>query len=49
MISTADDLVVWATALVDGELLDAEMQAQRLASIQPIDPAQPDGAAYGWG
>ena len=25
------------------------MQAQRLASIQPIDPAQPDGPAYGSG
>ena len=49
VISTADDLVVWAKALVDGELLDPEMQAQRLASIQPIDPAQPDGPAYGSG
>lgn len=49
VISTADDLVVWARALVDGELLDPGMQAQRLASIQPIDPAQPDGAAYGSG
>ncbi len=48
-ISTADDLVVWAKALVDGGLLDAEMQAQRLASIQPLDPAQPDGPAYGSG
>ena len=49
VISTADDLVVWARASVDGELLDPEMQAKRLASIQPIDPAQPDGAAYGSG
>jgi len=48
-ISTADDLVVWAKALVDSGLLDAEMQAQRLASIQPLDPAQPDGPAYGSG
>jgi len=30
-------------------LLEPEMQAQRLASIQPIDPAQPDGPAYGSG
>ena len=49
MISTADDLVVWTKALVEGELLDPEMQAWRLASIQPIDPAHPDGAAYGSG
>jgi D-alanyl-D-alanine carboxypeptidase len=49
VISTADDLVVWARALVEGELLDPGTQAQRLASIQPIDPAQPDGPAYGSG
>jgi Beta-lactamase len=49
VISTADDMVVWAKALVDGELLDADMQAQRLASFQPVDPAQPDGKAYGSG
>jgi D-alanyl-D-alanine carboxypeptidase len=49
VISTADDLVVWAKALVEGELLDPEMQTQRLASIQPIDPAHPDGPAYGSG
>ena len=49
VISTADDLVVWAKALVDGGLLDAEMQAQRLAAIKPIDPAQPDGPAHGSG
>ena len=49
VISTADDLVVWAKALVDGGLLDVETQAQRLASIQPVDPAQPDGPAYGSG
>jgi D-alanyl-D-alanine carboxypeptidase len=44
VISTADDLVVWAKALVDGELLDPEMQALRRASIQPVDPAKPDTA-----
>ena len=49
MISTADDVVVWAKAVVDGELLDAEMQARRMASYQPIDPTQPDGLAYGSG
>jgi D-alanyl-D-alanine carboxypeptidase len=49
VISTADDLAVWAEALVDGRLLDTEMQAQRLASLQPLDPAQPEGPAYGSG
>jgi D-alanyl-D-alanine carboxypeptidase len=49
VISTADDLVVWAKALVEGELLEPEMQARRLASIQPIDPDQPGGPAYGSG
>ncbi len=49
VISTADDLVVWTKALVDGALLDPETQAHRLASIQPIDPDQPDGPAYGSG
>lgn len=48
-ISTADDLVGWAEAVVDGELLDAEMHARRMASFQPTDPAVPDGVAYGSG
>lgn len=49
VISTADDLVVWAKAVVDGELLDPDMQTRREASYQPIRPAQPDGTAYGSG
>ena len=48
-ISSADDMVVWAKALVDGKLLNPEMQAHRLASLQPVDPAQPNGTAYGSG
>lgn len=47
-ISTADDLVTWVQALVSGTLLDADLQARRLTSVQPTDPG--DGAAeYGWG
>ena len=49
VISTADDMVVWARAVVDGELLDPEAQARRSSSYQPADPAQPDGVAYGSG
>jgi D-alanyl-D-alanine carboxypeptidase len=49
VISTADDLVVWAEALVDGRLLDAGTQEERLASLQPVDPTHPDGPAYGSG
>ena len=46
VISTADALVGGTRALGEGELLEPEMQARRLASIQPIDPAQPNGPAY---
>jgi len=49
VISTADDLVAWARAVADGELLGADMQAQRDASLQPMDATQPDGVVYGSG
>ena len=48
-ISSANDLVAWVRALVGGGLLDAEMQARRLASVRPIDPNNPNSAGYGWG
>lgn len=48
-ISTANDLVTWVRALVNGELLNADLQAQRLASLSPIDPSNPNSASYGWG
>jgi D-alanyl-D-alanine carboxypeptidase len=48
-ISTASDLIVWVQALVTGELLDADLQAKRLASVLPIDPNNPNSASYGWG
>lgn len=46
-ISTIDDLAIYVEALVDGGLLGEELQAERLASIEPIHPEVPDGAAYG--
>jgi D-alanyl-D-alanine carboxypeptidase len=47
-ISTANDLVKWVRALVRGGVLDADLQARRLASVRPIDPKNPDSAGYGW-
>ncbi|MGO4200330.1 serine hydrolase domain-containing protein [Rhodococcus sp. TAF43] len=47
-ISTANDLVTWVQALVGGKLLDADLQAQRLASVQPTGPDSAS-AQYGWG
>jgi len=47
-ISTANDLVAWVEALVDGKLLNADLQARRLASVLPIDPSNPNTASYGW-
>ena len=47
-ISTANDLVTWVQALVSGKLLNADMQARRLASVRPIDPSNPNSASYGW-
>jgi D-alanyl-D-alanine carboxypeptidase len=48
-ISTANDLVAWVQALVSGKLLNADLQARRLASVSPIDPSDPNTASYGWG
>ncbi len=47
-ISTADDLAVFVGALVDGGLLEAPLQQQRLASVEPPDPANPS-FGYGYG
>lgn len=46
-ISTADGLVRFVRALVGGGLLPPELQAQRLASVRPVDPADPASAGYG--
>lgn len=48
-ISTADDLATWVEALTGDTLLDPGMQAKRMASITPTDPANPAAAGYGWG
>ena len=48
-ISTADELATWVRALVRGGLLGPELQARRLASVRPVNPADPGGVAYGWG
>jgi len=48
-ISTANDLATWVEALVGGRLLDAATQKLRLASVRPIDPANPNSAQYGLG
>jgi D-alanyl-D-alanine carboxypeptidase len=47
-ISTANEVVQWVQALVSGRLLNADLQARRLASVQPINPANPASAQYGW-
>ena len=46
-ISTADDLARYVQGLVGGGLLSEAMQRRRLASIRPVDPANP-GVGYGW-
>ena len=46
-ISTAEDLARYAHALVGGGLLNDAMQKQRLASIRPINPADPKSPGYG--
>ncbi len=48
-ISTVDDVATYVRALVEGDLLDEQMQRVRMDSIQPIDPAAPDVAGYGLG
>ncbi|WP_236573662.1 serine hydrolase domain-containing protein [Nocardia caishijiensis] len=48
-ISTVDDVATYVRALVEGDLLDEQMQRVRMDSVQPIDPAAPDVAGYGLG
>ena len=35
-------------ALVGGKLLNADLQARRLASVLPTDPSDPNSPSYGW-
>ena len=46
-ISTSDDLARYVKALVTGELLDEDMQRERLASVIPVNPDNPASPAYG--
>ena len=48
-ISTADDLAAWMKALVSGKVFNADYHQQWLTSLQPEDPAAPDGQKYGYG
>ena len=47
VISTADDMVTWIDALVDGKVLNPEYQKLWLEKGQLTDPAHPDGIRYG--
>ena len=47
MISTLDDMHIWAPALATGKLLSPAMQAQRLQTRST--PGQPPGQGYGLG
>lgn len=52
VISTPDDLVVWADALVSGTLLDPATQQLRLDSIRSLGPDYPQAEGlyeYGYG
>jgi D-alanyl-D-alanine carboxypeptidase len=46
-ISTVEDLAAYVKPLVAGGLLDAATQKQRLDSLTPINPSEPNSAAYG--
>jgi len=48
-ILTADDLAAWMKALVSGKVFNADYHQQWLTSLQPEDPAAPDGQKYGYG
>ena len=47
--STAADLATWAEAMVSGELLNPEIQRERLASPEPTDPSKAGEAMHGLG
>jgi D-alanyl-D-alanine carboxypeptidase len=48
-ISTAGDIETWIRSLVSGKVFNADYQRQWLDSVQPEDPAKPDGQKYGYG
>ncbi|WP_166487371.1 serine hydrolase domain-containing protein [Geodermatophilus obscurus] len=48
-ISTAPDLADYVEGLVDGCLLSPQLQQERIASVQPVDPDDPASPGYGLG
>lgn len=48
-LSTAVDQAHWIESLVDGRVLNAEMQARWLRELWPQDAAHPEGQLYGYG
>jgi D-alanyl-D-alanine carboxypeptidase len=48
-ISTAPDLADYVEELVDGCLLSPQLQQERIASVQPLDPDDPTSPGYGLG
>ncbi|AFR29682.1 D-alanyl-D-alanine carboxypeptidase [Arthrobacter sp. Rue61a] len=48
-ISTATDLKTLGEALVNGKLLNAELQQKRLETVTPTNPDDPRSASYGLG
>jgi D-alanyl-D-alanine carboxypeptidase len=48
-ISTAPDLADYVEELVEGSLLSPQLQQERIASVQPLDPADPASPGYGLG
>ncbi len=48
-ISTAGDLATWAEAMGAGKVLNARMQAKRMASLRETVPGNPAAPSYGYG
>jgi CubicO group peptidase (beta-lactamase class C family) len=48
-VSTADDVATWIRSLVRGKVLGPASQQRWLRSLEPEDPAAPDGRQYGYG
>jgi D-alanyl-D-alanine carboxypeptidase len=49
IISTADNLATWISALASGKVFNATYQQQWLHSLQSEDQSTPDGKQYGYG
>ncbi len=49
VISTAEDLAIWISALVGGKVFDADYHRQWLESPEPEDASNPKGQKYGYG